>query len=87
MKVPTLQRDQQLREFSRRSRNSNPLVGDAFGEMESVDAEMEHRGASLLEIEPPSIDLTEMGDQLSLQAVIAHDQLMQPSQEPIVGKA
>jgi hypothetical protein len=87
MKLPPLQRGQQLRELPRRSCDGNPFVGDAFGEMEQADAEVEHRGASSLEIEPPCIDFPEMNDQLSLKGVIAPDQVMQLSQEPIVGKA
>jgi hypothetical protein len=87
MKLPPLQRAQQLRKFPRRSRNGNPFVGNAFGEMQHVYAKVKHRRASLIEIEPPCIDLPEMNNQLSLEDMIAPDQVMQLSQEPIVGKA
>jgi hypothetical protein len=87
MQVPTPQRDQKLRELPRRPRDCDSFVGDAFCEVQHANAVVEHRGAGLLEIEPPRIDLAEMGDELGLEAVIALDQVVQLRQELIVRKA
>jgi hypothetical protein len=87
VKVALFQCDQKLREPPHGPRNRNSFVRDAFCEVQHVDAVVEHRGARLSEIEPPRIDLAEVGNELGLEAVIAPDQFVQLSQELSVGKA
>ena len=87
MKVSTPERDQELRESSRGPRDRDSFVCDAFREVQHVDAVVEHRRARLFEIEPPRIDLAQMGDELGLEGVIALDQVVQLLQESTVGKA
>jgi len=87
MKVSLFQCVQKLREFSRSPRDRDSFVRDAFCEVQHVDAVVEHRGARLLEIELPCIGLVEVGDELGLVGVIALDQIVQLSQELIVGEA
>jgi len=86
MEIPLFERGQKLRALSRRPSHCDSFVRDAFGEVQHVDAVVKHRGARPLEVEPARIDLGEMGDQLGLEGVIALDQIVQLSQELIVGK-
>jgi len=85
MEIPLFKRGQKLRVLSRRPSHRDSFVGDAFGEVQHVHAVVKNRGASQLEVEPPRIDLGEMRDQLGLEGVIAFDQIVQLSQELIVG--
>jgi len=47
---------------------------------------MKHRGARLLEVEPPRIDLPQMSDELGLEGLIPLNQITQMDQELIVAK-
>jgi hypothetical protein len=64
MQVPGANSLQDLRMGPGRPSGLNPLVCDALGKMEHALAVGEHRGASLLEIEPAAIDLAEMRQQV-----------------------
>ena len=86
MKVPLLERRQNDRKLPSRPRDRDSFVRDTFGEVEHVDAIIEHRGARLLEVEPPRIDLPQMGDELGLEVVVALDQVVQMQQELSVGE-
>jgi len=87
MQIPLLERDQKPREFSHRPRHGDSFVRNAFGEVQHLDAVVKHRGARLLEVEPTRVDLSQVRNQLGLEAVIAPDQIMQPNQELITGQA
>jgi hypothetical protein len=87
MQLATPQRDQEIGEPSSSPRDRDSFVRDAFCEVQHVNAVVEHRGAGLLEIEPTRVDLAEVRDELGLEALIALDQVVQLSQELIVGKA
>jgi hypothetical protein len=47
----------------------------------------EHRGTALLEVEPPSIDLAEVGEQLRLDLTVASDELVESAKQVAIGKA
>ncbi len=85
MEIPLFKRGQKLRALSRRSSHRDSFVRDALGEVQHVHAVVKHRGASQPEVEPARIDLGEMRDQLGLEGVIVLDQIVQLSQELIVG--
>ena len=55
----------------------NPLVGDAFGEVQRAHAPGDHRGERLAQIQATRIDLAEMREQLGLHRVSASDQCVQ----------
>ena len=86
MKLSLLECRQKRRELASRPRDRDSFVRDGFSEMQHVDAIVEHRGARLLEVEPPRIDLPQMDDELGLEMVIALDQVLQMQQELTVGK-
>jgi hypothetical protein len=64
-----------------RARRLDPLVGNALREVQHPLTPGEHRGATLLEIEPPGIDFGEMGEELGLDRVPALDQLPDSREE------
>ncbi len=62
MEFSAFQRGQQIRKLASRPSHCDSFVRNTFGEMEQMDAVVEHRGTRLPQIEPPRIDLTEMSD-------------------------
>jgi len=76
MNLSTCQRGQNLWKLASSPRDRDSLVGNTFCEVEHVNAVMEHRRTRLPEIEPPRIDFPKMGDEFSLEFMIALDQLI-----------
>ena len=70
----------------RRASGLNPFVGNAFCEMEHALAVREHRGATLLEVELPRVDLSEVSEQLGLDRVAAPHQLAHALEQLGVGE-
>jgi hypothetical protein len=75
-----------LRMMSHSTRSMNSLVGNSFREMEHALAPDEHRGIALLEIDPPSIYLSKVSEQVGLDRVSALDQLPHALEQLGVGE-
>jgi hypothetical protein len=75
VQIPGAQSLQDLGMTPRGSRSLNPLVGNPFREMQNALAVREHRGATLLEIELPRVDLRQVSEQLGLDRVAAAHQI------------
>jgi hypothetical protein len=69
----------------RRARRLNPLVGHALRKAKHPNTVREHRRASLVEVEPASIDLAEMHEQFRLEGVAALDQLAYAREQLVAG--
>jgi hypothetical protein len=74
VQIPAAQGIQQLRMPSCGPRGMDPLVGNAFREMEHPTAIREHRGAALFEIEPASFDFAQMNKKICLDCIAALDE-------------
>ena len=77
VQIPAAQSLQNLRMTPRGSSGLNPFVRDPFCEMEHLAAVGEHRGASLLEIELPRIDLAQVNEQLGLDGITALNEFLE----------
>ena len=86
MNVSILECGENGGKLASRPRDRDSFVSNPLREVEHLDAITEHRAARLLEIQPPRIDLPQMGDELGLEMVIALDQVPQMQQELTVGK-
>jgi hypothetical protein len=69
------------------SRSLDPVIGGGLREVQDLGAVGEHRGAALLEVEPPSIDLAEVGEQLRLDLTVAGGELVECAKQVAIRKA
>ena len=83
VKVAIFQSGQEFRKLPRCTCYADAFVGHAFGEMEHADAVVKHRRARLLELEPPRIDFSQMGNELRLERVLAPNQLLETEEKLI----
>src|SRR5262245_20261994 len=81
MQLPRANRLQDLAMSASRSSGLNPLVRDALCKMEHALAVAEHRGASLLEIEPASINFAEMRQQICFEGITRLNELPHSDQQ------
>jgi len=72
---------QDLRMTSRRAGCLDSFVSDPLGEMKHALAIAEHRGASLLEIQPSRVDFTEVCDQIGFECVTRLDEPPHPGEQ------
>jgi hypothetical protein len=86
VQIPRPQSIQELRMTPRRASGQDPLVGNSLCEMKHALAVREHRGASLLEIELPPVDLRQVSEQLGLDRVAAPHQFPNPRDQLGVGQ-
>jgi hypothetical protein len=75
VQIPAAQRLQDLGMASARPGGVDPLVRNAFGELEHPTAVRKHRGATLLEIELPRLDLAQVDEQVRLDRIATPHEL------------
>ncbi len=71
---------------SQARRATDPEVGDRLGEVQGLDAVAKQGGVALPGVESPSIDLAQVGEQLSLEGVLAPGQFAEAREELVVGE-
>ena len=81
MQLAGAHRIEKLRMPPRRARGLNPLVGNAFREMQHALTPGKHRGAPLLEIQLARIHLPQVDEQLRLDRIPAPDQIPDPLEQ------
>jgi hypothetical protein len=72
--------------LSRRARHSDPLVRHAFRKAQFLHTIVEHRRATLFEMQSPRFYFTQMCEEVSFDHTIALHQFLQTDQESSVAK-
>jgi len=85
MKLSGFNGTEQFWMFSRSAGHGDSLVGHAFREVQYRDAELKHRGMSLLEIETPGVDFAQDRDQFTFEFVVAMNEMLKILQELAIG--
>ena len=86
MQTSTTHCFQDLGKLPGRTRSLNSFVCNPLREVERPLTPDEHRGAALFEIEPASIHLSQVRQQLGLGFIAALHEIPNPSEQPSAGK-
>ncbi|MEN8183532.1 MAG: hypothetical protein ABFS46_13470 [Myxococcota bacterium] len=78
---------EQLGQLARAASDPDAEVGDRLGEVQGVDAVAKQGGVALSGVESPSIDLTQVSEEIGLERVGASGELAEAHEELVVGEA
>jgi len=85
-KRPVLELLEQQRKSPHRARDLDPRVGGGLREVEQFRAVGEHRRATEAQIQPPKLDLGQVGDEVGRSRALLRRQLMDALVQLVVGE-